>query len=137
MSTFTLWFNTLFRQTFYGMDKLCTFFFYLFMWEKCICYFVEPCQCKQPSDLPNVLKQLVSGNPGRRGKALLPQWACINFLMDTQVWRAALLYYKYGSRIIEPLNILSWKRPRRIIEINSWLHTGSSKIQKLCLRALS
>lgn len=84
-----------------------------------------------------MMEQLIPGNSGRREKALWQKCACISFLMDTQVWKAALLHYKYGSRIIEPLNIQSWKKHRRITEINSWLHTELPKIQKVCLRALS
>jgi len=38
---------------------------------------------------------------------------------------------------VEWQNIPSWKEPIRIMESNSWLHTGSPKNQTLCLRALS
>lgn len=58
-------------------------------------------------------------------------WLCFDtegmqrrgLIWKIHVWRDSIL--------IEPLDILSWKEPTRIMETNSWVHP------ELCLRALS
>lgn len=45
-------------------------------------------------------------------------------------------FFTVNNKIIESYNILSWKRPTRILS-NSWLHVRSSTVQIIILRALS
>ena len=63
---------------------------------------------------------------------ILPDYYCAS-----DRGREHKLSITHCCRIKESQNILSWKGPTKIIESNSWLHTGPPKIQTLCLRALS
>ena len=59
------------------------------------------------------------------------------FFLVTYIYKCMLGNANQWFYIIESQNILTWKRPTRITESNSWLHTGPLRIQILCPQALS
>ena len=62
---------------------------------------------------------------------------CASLLCILELLQGLYQWVLWYKSCIESQNIPSWKVPTRIMECNSWLHTGSSKIQTQCLRVLS
>jgi len=66
-------------------------------------------------------------------------WSDLRSPISPHWWmkKPGIMKMQCPMQTIESLNNPSWKEPIRIIESNSWLHTGPPKNQTIYLRAVS